>query len=81
MSQDAKLLPIVKAKLDKAKGLSVLIDGPLSFCMWVAVATLTAIFIATVAKTAGIYPKWMIIPTAEYLQLLYAAGVVYLLRH
>ncbi len=75
---DVQLLPLLKAKLGKFKGL---IDGPLAFGMWLAVATLIVIFIATVAKTAGIYPKWMIIPTAEYLQLLYAAGVVYLLKH
>jgi len=80
MSADAKLLPILKQKLDKVKGFSVLIDGPLEFLMWLAVATLTVIFIATVAKTAGLYPKWLGIPTAEYLHLLYAAGFVYLLR-
>lgn len=77
-AQDVKLLPLINAKLGKAKGF---IDGPLAFLMWLTVVTLTVIFIATVAKTAGVSPKLIPVPTAEYLHLLYAAGVVYLLRH
>lgn len=77
-AQDVKLMPLLKAKLSQAQGF---IDGPLGFCMWLAVVTLSVIFIATVAKTAGVSPKMIPVPTAEYLHLLYAAGVVYLLRH
>lgn len=57
-----------------------LIDWVLGICLWLTVTTIVVVFIASVGKDV-----WRLsipfIPTMDYMKLVYAAGVVWLLKN
>lgn len=54
------------------------LDWPFAIALWVASCALIVVLCATVAKEFGWTTK--LIPTMNYLNLVYAAGIVWLLR-